>query len=385
MGDRLPRIKAAVVQASSVFLDRDATVRKAVRLIEEAGDLGADLVVFPEGFIPTHPVWFHFHAATSASGRAMARELFRNSVVVGSRQTEELAAASRRAGVWSVVGVCEKRANTTGTMWNSALHFSPEGELVSVHRKITPTSGERLVHMPGDGRGLRIPQAPFGPVSTMICAENFNPLLIFNANAQYPVVHAALWPSHFNTTSQPMRDVILTASRAIAFQNGSFVLNAAGVPDPDSIARITASEDHLKWIADERNVGGSSIVAPNGQVVAGPAGTEETILTADLDLDDLIGKRLVHDYAGHYNRADLFNVVVSAGAGALHRFASPGRSRPDDGTATLDAENAGGEGPWAHPEDPQAGIAREWPPGDRPQRAISDTRDAFPVSRHGDR
>jgi aliphatic nitrilase len=219
----------------------------------------------------------------------------------------------------------------------------------------------------------------------MICAENFNPLLIFNANAQYPVVHAALWPSHFNTTSQPMRDVILTASRAIAFQNGSFVLNAAGVPDPDSIPQITASEDHLKWISEERNVGGSSIVAPNGQLVAGPAGTEETILTADLDLDDLIGKRLVHDYAGHYNRADLFNVVVSAGAGALHRFASPGQARRDAGTAMPEDENAAGEGPWAQPEDTQAGIAREWQPGDRPQRAMPDTRDSFTVSGHGDR
>ncbi|MGH3374725.1 MAG: carbon-nitrogen hydrolase family protein, partial [Actinoallomurus sp.] len=295
-----------MVQAASVFLDRDASVRKAVTLIEQAGDLGADVVVFPEGFIPTHPVWFHFHAATSGPGRAMARELFRNSVVVGGGETDLLAAASRRAGVWSVIGMCEKRADTTGTMWNTAVHFSPQGEIVGVHRKTTPTSGERLVHMPGDGRGLRIPRAPFGPISTMICAENFNPLLIFNANAQYPVVHAALWPSHFNTTSQPMRETILTASKAIAFQNGSYVLNAAGVPDPASIERIALQDSDLEWLANRQNLGGSSIVAPNGQVLAGPASAEEVILTAELDLDELIGKRLVHDYAGHYNRADLF-------------------------------------------------------------------------------
>lgn len=310
MGDQLRSIRAAVVQASSCFLDREASVRKAVRLIEEAGAMGAELVVFPEGFIPTHPVWFHFHAASSRAGREMAQELFRNAVVIGGAETELLAQASRRARLWTVMGVCEKRANTTGTMWNSAVYFSPDATVAAVHRKLTPTSGERLVHMGGDSEGLQIPRTGFGPVSSLICAENFNPLLVFTAMAQYAVVHAALWPSHFNTTSAPMRDVILSASRAIAFQSGCYVLSAAGTPDPESIHRVGRDETDFEWLRDARNLGGSCIVGPNGDVLAGPAGPEEVVLTAELDLDKLVGRRLVHDFAGHYNRADIFSLSI---------------------------------------------------------------------------
>jgi nitrilase len=310
MGDTLGVIRAAVVQASSSFLDREGSVDKAVMLIKEAGAAGADVVVFPEGFIPTHPLWMHFHAATSRPSLDMAAELFKNSVVIGGPDTDRLAEAAKLAGVWAVVGVCEKMPETTGTMWNSSVHFAPDGTIAGVHRKLTPTLGERLLHTGGGSEGLEAPRAPFGRISSLICAENSNPLLTFSAAAQYSVVHAALWPNHFSPTQPRMRDVIVNSSRAIAYQGGCYVLSAAGTIDAEAIERIGNADVDMDWLRDGQNLGGSCIVAPTGEILAGPAGPEETILYADLDLDLLIGKRVIHDYAGHYNRPDLLTLTV---------------------------------------------------------------------------
>lgn len=310
MADMIGHIRAAVVQSCGSFLDREGAVRKAEQLIAQAREMGAGIVVFPEGFIPAHPIWFHFHAATSARGLEMAADLFRNAVVVGGPETDRLCAAAKRAGVWVVIGICEKLANTTGTLWNSALHIAPDGTIAANHRKISPTVGERLVHTGGGSEGLELPRASFGAVSSLICAENSNPLLVFSVVAQYSLVHAALWPNHFSPTQPRMRNVILNASRAIAYQGGCFVLNAAGTLDEASISRIARDEADLAWLRDEGNRGGSCIVAPGGELLAEQAGAEETILVADLDLDVAVAKRSIHDFAGHYNRADLLGLVV---------------------------------------------------------------------------
>lgn len=310
MADTFGKIKAAVVQSAGSFLDRDGAVRKAEELIAEAGSMGAEVVVFPEGFIPAHPLWFHFHSATSETGLKMAAELFRNAVVVGGAETDRLCAAAKRAGVWVVIGICEKLPHTTGTMWNSALHISPQGTIAANHRKISPTVGERLVHTGGGSEGLELPQARFGAVGGLLCAENSNPLLVFSVVAQYAVVHAALWPNHFSPTQPRMRDIILTASRAIAYQGGCYVLNAAGTMTEEMINRVARDDADREWLHDTANLGGSCIVAPGGSLLAGQAGAEETILVAELDLDIAVAKRSIHDYAGHYNRADLLGLVV---------------------------------------------------------------------------
>lgn len=310
MADTLGKIKAAVVQSSGCFLNRDAAVEKAEALIAQAGTMGAEIAVFPEGYIPAHPLWFHFHSATSARGLEMAAELFRNAVVVGGPETDRLCAAAKRAGVWVVIGVCEKLANTTGTMWNSALHITPQGTIAANHRKISPTVGERLVHTGGGSEGLQLPRTRFGSIGSLLCAENSNPLLVFSIVAQYAAVHAALWPNHFSPTQPRMRDVILTASRAIAYQGGCYVLNAAGTVAESMIDQIACSEADRAWLHDAANLGGSCIIAPGGDLVAGQAGAEETILVAELDLDVAVSKRSIHDFAGHYNRADLLGLVV---------------------------------------------------------------------------
>lgn len=353
MADNIGVVRGAVVQSAGCFLDRDGAVTKAESLIAEAGRNGAEIVVFPEGFIPAHPLWFHFHSATSERGLELVARLFRNAVVVGGPETDRLCAAARAAGTWVVIGVCEKLANTTGTMWNTAIHISPEGRIVAKHRKLTPTVGERLVHSGGGSEGLQLPRARFGAVGSLVCAENSNPLLVFSVVAQYAALHAALWPNHFSPTQPRMRDVIMTAARAIGYQAGCYVLNAAGTVTEDTIEEIAKDDDDRAWLRDPANVGGSCIVAPSGELVTVQAGAEETILYGDLDLDVAVAKRSIHDYAGHYNRGDLLTLVIHPTPNNL--FQAPWQA-----TAQLQAGAV-----WVQPTDRNGELSASFDSGDR--------------------
>ncbi len=118
MGDVYPKLRVAAVQAAPAFLNREASVEKACRLIREAGRNGAQVIGFPEGFIPAHPTWYHFHAATAPKAVKFAAELFKNSVEIPSAATDALCRAARDANAYVVMGLCEKLAGTDGTMYN---------------------------------------------------------------------------------------------------------------------------------------------------------------------------------------------------------------------------------------------------------------------------
>jgi nitrilase len=145
-GDVYPVVRVAAVQAASVFLDREGSVEKACRLITQAAAEGARVIAFPEGFIPAHPLWYHHHPATGAVANRLAVELFKNSLQVPSPDFDALCAAARAAQAYVVMGVCEKKPETTGTMYNAQLFIGPDGTLLGRHVKIMPTVGERLVH-----------------------------------------------------------------------------------------------------------------------------------------------------------------------------------------------------------------------------------------------
>jgi nitrilase len=317
MGDTLPVVRTAVAQAVPPFLDRDAGIERACELIRAAGAESAQVVVLPEGFIPTHPIWYHFHAATSQAAIDMAADLFRNSVVVGGPHTDPLVDAARDSGCHAVVGICEKEHGTTGTMWNTTLHIDPVHGIVGRRRKLTPTVGERLVHAHGHGDGLRAVPTDYGPVTSLLCAENSNPLAVFSVTAQSSVLHAALWPNHFSPTQPIMRDVIVGASKALAYRAGAYVLSAASTLDDATRKRVANTDEDLAWVSDPANLGGSCIVAPDGRVLAGPLGDEEGLLVADCNLDALVPKKVIHDYAGHYNREDVFRLLVRDAPGAI--------------------------------------------------------------------
>lgn len=308
-------VTGAVVQAAPVFLDREATLDKAIGLIEEAGRNGAEIVAFPEGFIPAHPVWFHFHSGTDRRGTELSVELFKNSVEVPGREVEALAAAAARAGTYVVMGVCEKLPGTFGTMYNTQVFIDPERGYVGKHQKLVPTVGERLVHTAGGPETFGAFDAPFGKVSGLMCGENSNPLAIFALTAEATRVHVMAWPNHFPKPALPMPEISVTAARAFAQMSKAWVLSASAVVDDRVREMIARDESDLEFLSRDDIGGGSCIVAPDTRLVAGPLiGNEEAILYADMDLEVGVKMKLRHDLAGHYNRPDVFRLLVNRGA-----------------------------------------------------------------------
>jgi aliphatic nitrilase len=318
MGDSYPKIKVAAVQAASVFLDREGSTEKACRLIREAGRNGAQLIGFPEGFIPAHPVWYHNHSATGALSNRLAVELFKNAVTIPGPEIVALSAAARDANAYVVVGVCEKVPGTIGTMFNTQVYLGPDGSLIGKHQKIMPTVGERLVHTGGFGDTFGAFQTGFGPVSGLICGENSNPLAVFALTAEGTRVHVMSWPNYFPTSGDPMRIRVAVDSQAFAQVSKAYVVSACGVVDDDMIRKLELSPDQEKIVRDPKYCGGSVIVAPNLQVIAGPMGAEEGILYADCNLETCVAMKLRHDFAGHYNRPDIFQLHINRAAPQLY-------------------------------------------------------------------
>ena len=312
MGDVEPIVRGAVVQAAPVFLDREATLEKAVALIGEAGANGADIVAFPEGFIPAHPIWFHFHSGTDSHATRLSVELFKNSVEIPGPHIDVLARAAAEAGTYVVMGVCEKTPGTFGTMYNTQVFISPTDGYVGKHQKLMPTVGERLVHRAGGPETFGAFPSQFGPVSGLMCGENSNPLAIFALTAEATRIHVMAWPNHFPKPALPMPEISLTAARAFAQMSKAWVLSASAVVDDRVREMVPRSETDLEFLARDDIGGGSCIVSPDTRVVAGPAvGNDELILYADMDLEIGVKMKLRHDLAGHYNRPDVFRLLVN--------------------------------------------------------------------------
>ena len=314
MDHDFPSIRLAAAQAAPVFLDRDATVEKACRIIQEASDNGAHIVGFPEGFIPAHPIWYYHYPATSQTSLDLATRLFLNSVEIPSPATDALCKAARRANCYVVMGLCERRAGTTGTMFNAQLHIGRRGEILGVHQKLVPTVGERLVHSSGSGHGMRAFPTDFGPIGGLICGENSNPLGVYTLAAQNMRVHVASWPHYFFPGWTKMYDTALLAGRNIAYMCKSFVINACGTISEEMREIMEVTDGDRDYLADPKSLGGSTIIDPFGRVIAGPAGPGEEIIYADADLTDTVRAKLVHDFAGHYQRHDVFQFKIHPSA-----------------------------------------------------------------------
>ena len=277
------------------------------------------MIGFPEGFIPAHPVWFHFHPATGRVSTRLSVELFKNAVEIPGPEIDALRAAARDAGAYCVVGVCEKLPGTLGTLFNTQVFLGPDGTLLGKHQKLMPTVGERLVHMGGWGDTFGAIQTDFGPMSGLICGENSNPLAVFALTAEATRVHVMSWPNHFPTISDPLRNRVQIDSQAFAQMSKAYVVSACGAVDERMIELLELSSGDEELIRNPDFTGGSTIVGPDSRVLAGPMGLEEGILYAELDLEAGIKMKLRHDFAGHYNRPDVFQVRVNTHRPELYR------------------------------------------------------------------
>jgi nitrilase len=296
-------VNVAAVQATPVFLDLEASLQKALGLIEKAAAEGAQLVVFPEAFLPAWPAWVD--EVLPGEDAAWHVRLLEQSVVVPGPVTEQLGAAARRAGVFLVMGV-DEREERGSTIYNTLLYIGPDGTLLGKHRKLMPTHAERLVWGMGDGSDLTVHQTAMGRIGGLICWENYMPLARFAVYAQ----GVDIWVAPTLATHEPW----VATMRHIAREGVCHVIGVAPVarfPDvPDSVPERDrlwrGAEPHGEWMLD----GYSVIVDPSGTVLAGPLVREEGILYATLDLDAARARKRMFDPVGHYNRPDVFRLVI---------------------------------------------------------------------------
>jgi nitrilase len=294
-------VKVACVQAESVFFDRAATIDKLDALAAEIADNGARLALFPEAFIPVYPSsrWARHLAGWDGDARPLYARLAQESLTVPGPDSDRLAEIARNRGLWLAVGANELER---GTIYNSLLIYSPGGELALHHRKLMPTNHERLVWGLGDGTGLEAIQTEAGKVGGLICWENLMPLARF-----------ALYESGVEIYLAPTADdgeAWQWSIRHIAREARAFVLSSC------VFARASSYPDFVPLADGDELVGrgGSAILGPDGNYLAGPLYDEESVLYAELDPQRLYEERQRFDPAGHYHRPDVFRFELPSAA-----------------------------------------------------------------------
>jgi nitrilase len=295
-------VHVAVVQAAAVPFDTEACVDKAVRLIGEAAATGAKVILFPEAFIPGYPKGLHYGlvvGARDAAGREEFRLYFDAAIEVPGPQTQRLGEAAAAHGSYVVIGVIEREL---GTCYCTVLFFAPDGRLLGKHRKLMPTALERMIWGFGDGSTLTVVESPYGRIGSVICWENYMPMLRMAMYSKNVALYCA--------PTADDRDTWLSSMQHIALEGRCFVLTACQFirkkDFPDTV-RVSLGDSPDAVLMR----GGSAIINPLGKILAGPHFQGETILTAALDLNDIGRGKFDFDVAGHYSRPDVFQLIVN--------------------------------------------------------------------------
>jgi len=298
--------KVAIAQVPPVFLDREQTLKKAVTVVDEAVSGGAQLIIFPEAFIPGYPAWIWRLRPGGDWGlsETLHQRLQDNAVDIERGDLAPLLEAAKRHQVTIVCGINERDGRLSrATLYNSTVVIGPEGALLNRHRKLMPTNPERMVWGFGDASGLKVVETPAGRLGTLLCWENYMPLARYALYAQGIELYIA--PTYDSG------DGWLGTMQHIAREGGCWVIASGTVirvrdlpedfPERDTL--YPAGED---WI----NPGDSIVIAPGGEIVAGPMRNEEGILQVELDPQQVGIARRTLDVVGHYARPDIFTLQV---------------------------------------------------------------------------
>jgi len=299
------QVRVAIAQSAPAYLDKRASLAKALDLIQQAAKRGAQLVAFGETWLPGYPAWLDVCPGAALWENASAKDVFArlrsNSIVVPSEEVNALREAAQDLKIAIVIGVNERvdSGPGNGTLYNSLLTISEDGQLGNHHRKLVPTYTERLVWGNGDGRGLEAVPTSAGRVGGLICWEHWMPLARMAMHNSGEHIHVAVWPT--------VHELHQLASRHYAFEGRCFVL-AVGLMMPaedlprelrDGAALLSGGS---QWI--ER--GGSAIIGPDSRYILYPVFDREELLVSDLDLTQIDRQLMTFDVSGHYARPDLF-------------------------------------------------------------------------------
>jgi aliphatic nitrilase len=310
MSDAFPRFTVAAVQAASVLFDRDKTIDRAIRLIEEAADKGAVIIAFPEVFVAGHMgVWYKGRKLNPFDRvHEVLKEIYQSGVKVPSPATDRLCKAAKKANAYVVIGINEIDPVFPGTLYMSQLFISDSGEILGVHRKMMATVYEKFVYSPGDGSYLRVFDSRYGKLSGLTCGEHNHSLFKYALVAMGAQIHIAGWPPFperiFNDIQREATNYRL---RQFAKEGQLFVLNCCGITDEQNIeACFDMQEDKDAVVANTG--GGTSIIDPAGSYLAGPVHEGEAVLTAEISLEDAFFGKTQFNVLGDYGRWDVVSL-----------------------------------------------------------------------------
>lgn len=297
-------VRAAAVQISPVLHSRSGTMEKVLKAIDDAAQDGAELVVFPETFVPYYP-YFSFVLPPVLMGKEHMK-LYEEAVEVPGPVTEAVSRAARRHQMVIVLGVNER---DRGSLYNTQLIFDADGSCLLKRRKITPTYHERMVWGQGDGSGLQVCDTAVGRVGALACWEHYNPLARYSLMANHEQIHCAQFPgSMVGEIFGTQTEVTL---RHHALESGCFVVNSTGWLTAEQVSEIAPSEGLEKVLR-----GGcyTAIISPEGVPLCEPIRAGEGIAIATLDFSLITKRKRMMDSVGHYARPDLLQLSVNKSA-----------------------------------------------------------------------
>ena len=300
------KLRTAIVQASPVMFDKTASIDKVTRQILEAGQQGAELIVFPESIIPCYPYGLTFGftiGSRTDDGRKDWKSYYDNAVTVPSADTDRIAEAAKKAHAYVSIGITE-RDTVNYSLYCTNLIFSPDGQLAAKHRKIKPTGAERYIWADSHTPDTYFPivQTPWGPMGSLICWENYMPLA--RVALYQKGISLYLAP---NTNDNPeWQDTI----RHIAIEGHCYVFNVDQYFTKSMYPSSLFAQDEISRLKEETCVGGSCIIDPYGHYVTEPVWNKEAIIYADLDMDNVPMSHMEFDSTGHYTRPDILDLQI---------------------------------------------------------------------------
>ncbi len=305
--DRSNFIKASVIQASPVLFERDKTIAKACDLIKEAGTKGSNLILLPEAFIPAYPRGFGFGMVVgnrTDEGRLLWKRYWDNAILVPGPEVEILGKACKEANAFTAIGVIEKEDGLRqSTLFCTTLYFDPQGQLMGIHRKLKPTGSERLIWGEGDGSTLPVFSTDIGKIGGLTCWENYMPLARMAMYGQGVELYLAPTADSRQTWQSTLQH-IACEGRCFVLGCNQYVTKSMYPPDIETIEDLENQPEVMCR-------GGSVIISPFGEVLAGPLFDKEGILHADLDTSEITKAKLDFDVVGHYARPDIFQLTIN--------------------------------------------------------------------------